>query len=441
MYREQYQDTKEQPMPAPQKQALSAEEERKILLEEIYNYAQEAGMDLEKIQKRAEHVTDMDKLTELKHRLFEEKKRIFALKESKALKKAETGVEEAYKAQEKFADIAGGREVEVQYAKFGEMNCKLAGSGRPVKNKNEDKAFANLEKGAMVVCDGVSLSSGKQGLESPGKKAAEFAASKLMEVMERIPNDSDVEKTKEIIRKAFLEINREMLKFKETSGQTTACAAKLLKREDGTVEAIIAGVGDSPAFVRRANGKIEKITRDDNALTEIADSLNEKLGFVQGFVKKLFSGKEELEKKKIEEFSAKVGAETGVFLNAKEAEDYMRILKENKEISLEALPEKLRKAHKKLGSKLKQCFGKSENLAPQIYNITLNKGDKLLMGSDGIDVNVAKEKLSENFSEDLEKGVLESLNDAFLGEHEDDLTLLAIEIGAEKREAEKRVAA
>ena len=55
MYREQYQDTKEQPMPAPQKQALSAEEERKILLEEIYNYAQEAGMDLEKIQKRAEH--------------------------------------------------------------------------------------------------------------------------------------------------------------------------------------------------------------------------------------------------------------------------------------------------------------------------------------------------------------------------------------------------
>ena len=306
-----------------------------------------------------------------------------------------------------FKEFAESKDVIFEKGKFGNFEIEMAGIGEPSSehtDHTEDRAFANIESGEMVLCDGVSRGDGK------GELAAEFFGDKLKNVLSEISDDTSEEEAKRIIREKFLEVNEELNQQidamqgspEKIPGQTTASAVKLLQRPDGRLQAVIASVGDSPVFIRRKNGTIEKITVDDNALSYFVNEIfpNEK--------------KSDAEKLKIfiDQTEGIAQARGKKDLKEKDVVDYYNLLNNigAEEIKRQKLggklDERLEIVHNMLENTITQGLGKRAKIEPNVRVIDIEEGDVILAASDGLTDNLLDEEIGEEF---YKKGFLSKL--------------------------------
>ncbi len=169
------------------------------------------------------------------------------------------------------------------------------------KSRNEDNIIADSETGLVGVLDGLGgmghgdLASKmaeeaipetyKEALAAnKGKDQAEVIANLVESQLNRISASSPeaamqkrraiTEKIEEIASKDT-EMARKALSLveafsktseqvKQTKGVTTACTGFVHKTPDGKRWAVVANVGDSGAFIKRKDGKVEKLTQEDS---------------------------------------------------------------------------------------------------------------------------------------------------------------------------------
>ncbi|MFZ6015609.1 MAG: PP2C family protein-serine/threonine phosphatase [Patescibacteria group bacterium] len=106
----------------------------------------------------------------------------------------------------------------------------------------------------------------------------------VKELEDKIKKDLEkiAETDPEILKKTIallLALNETGENVFATGGRTTACVGITHQAPNGKTYAIIANVGDSGAFIRRADGSVEMLTRDDALLNQMLSEglLDEKL--------------------------------------------------------------------------------------------------------------------------------------------------------------------
>ena len=134
-----------------------------------------------------------------------------------------------------------------------------AGTDRGMRRAtNEDRYYADAERGIFVVIDGV-------GGHSAGEHAAEIARDVLRERLERMTGTAE-QRLREAIALANNEIWRQSCAHPEWSGMACVLTAAIV--EDDTVT--VGHVGDSRLYTLRP-GEVRKITHDHSPVGERED--------------------------------------------------------------------------------------------------------------------------------------------------------------------------
>lgn len=165
------------------------------------------------------------------------------------------------------------------------------------ENKNEDNLIIDPETGLVGVLDGL----GGEGKGDLASKAAERAIPEAFKALApEIGKMDGSEIQKRLVEQQLAKLGNPELRpqvtemiegilssdpkigkkalalveavraanaaVKETGGKTTATVGMVHEAPDGKRYAIVAGLGDSPAFKRRANGEVVQIIEEDSAL-------------------------------------------------------------------------------------------------------------------------------------------------------------------------------
>ncbi|MFC1612545.1 PP2C family protein-serine/threonine phosphatase [Patescibacteria group bacterium] len=154
------------------------------------------------------------------------------------------------------------------------MGAKIASvtEGSDKHAKNEDRALVSKENFAAVL-DGL-------GSYGHGDRASQLAAEVISFELEEIKKDEGLTerelesikfKMASALKKASKEILKKIKNDPKMKGMgTTASLVKLCKLENGKTKALIANVGDSRIYLLR-KGKLQRLTKDDSILQYLID--------------------------------------------------------------------------------------------------------------------------------------------------------------------------
>jgi serine/threonine protein phosphatase PrpC len=294
--------------------------------------------------------------------------------------------------------VAGGAKFVVESA----TRSKEREEGGP----NEDALFRDHERGLYGVLDGAG---GIGGAALASKTAAEaleaFAKSRKAE-------PQTLEGVRAYLKEALAQMHRAVLDrrgpgVKEGKGMiTTASLAKIFK-EGPNIYAVIANVGDSPIYVRRATGEVEMVSKSQDMLGELlvdikkrdAEAAQRLAGLINTILAKPES---QIDTKEIipdlpKPFTGKT--EYGIF---EQAVAYNRMITSG------------------LGA---------EEMRIDTRIIPLQPGDELIIASDGVGDNLSLADIATE--KDLIGKAVERSSEDWAGAKKDDMTVLRIRLEGE----------
>lgn len=256
--------------------------------------------------------------------------------------------------------------------------------------RNEDSFSISALRNLVVVCDGVG------GLPHP-KEASNIATSFLVYRLGITPSH-DLNTLRSLIGQTLVDASHEVASKQPGSG-TTATFVKIVE-QDGKKTALIGHVGDSYGYLFRY-GKLIKITEDDDGLQVASLSAKAKV---------------ELSKK---------------FDSLTSEEEFERL-------------NDVEKSLWKQRSMITQYLGTV--VVPHIYEVVLQQGDKLLLGTDGLD-NLTAEEIAHVLRSLHDDPAMELCNKAYersktgtKRSRHDDITAVVIELHpAQIRDEQPRV--
>lgn len=134
--------------------------------------------------------------------------------------------------------------------------------------KNEDATFSNPQKRTFGLFDGAG---GAANGEVASSTARDVISTKLESA-----TPGTTEEAIELLKGALVEADQAIRTKQVELGNvgndrmlTTAVVAKILAQPDGRYRAVVANVGDSTAYIRRANGKLEQVSVTDDILSSL----------------------------------------------------------------------------------------------------------------------------------------------------------------------------
>ncbi|HWQ99569.1 MAG TPA: protein phosphatase 2C domain-containing protein [Candidatus Methylomirabilis sp.] len=200
-----------------------------------------------------------------------------------------------------------------------------------------------------------------QQLRKLGASSPELAAQQRVQVTKMI--EGMQMKDPAMARKALAlmeAISASNEAVKETGGKTTACVGFIHEAPDGSRWAVVANVGDSAAYKRRANGEMVPLTKEDSLLNRMTDTgeMSPEL---------LAQLKKEPDKK----FPIPVTL------------DLIRAAGGTEKDYEKAKGNTIPMSYKKLKVTMVGALG-SSNPEPSLAIRRLDKGDELIMGTDGL---------------------------------------------------------
>ena len=240
-----------------------------------------------------------------------------------------------------------GRESVASVEKLDAGVCTLPSEDHP--EGSEDRVFVGMS--SFGVYDGV-------GGHAGGRHASTFAANRLGEAMERLPNTATVAEMKRSVERLFHETNVELLESKRAyphlgkDRATTASVVKVLEDFGGKKVAVVGHVGGSRVYVVSRGGELRQVTIDDDATLPAFG--HERARAVQ---------------------RALSGAE-----NPKELDPYHQVMFADRHVVTQAL-------------------GKEDGIRPQVYDVALADGDRVLITSDGIHDNLTTREITHVLSQ------------------------------------------
>lgn len=191
--------------------------------------------------------------------------------------------------------------------------------------------------------------------------------------------DPAIRKKAVVVAEAFIKANKDIV---ETGGKTTACFTLVHTTEDGRRFAITANVGDGGALLRRANGEVNLLTKEDSLLNEmqaiglINDARLQEMKTAPTTPFKLFEVQQNFEtlnaKPAIRKQFQKLGALTDEMLKEMQTEP-------GKLFTL-----KIEMSYNKLKSSNSKALGDSSITAPRISITEMQPGDEIYNVTDGI---------------------------------------------------------
>ncbi len=124
------------------------------------------------------------------------------------------------------------------------------------QERNDDTSVIDASRGFGAILDGAG---GYEG----GDKASREAEEAISEVMKSIPKSATPEITRDYITKALQLANQRAAK---TGGGTTAAVFQIIAGENGQKKLIVGNMGDSRVWIRRKDGTVIQITKDQGNL-------------------------------------------------------------------------------------------------------------------------------------------------------------------------------
>jgi len=218
--------------------------------------------------------------------------------------------------------------------------------------RNEDDAFAHRESGSFGVFDGM-------GGEEGGTTASTFAMNRMLPYLRDLQDGMTPREVGEELRQLIIRTSQEL---NHSRGEypgfgahrgTTATIAKLLDRSGGGKTAVIGHVGDSRAYKLQVDGRLRRITLDDDQVAK----------------------------------RAREGKETRDPATIQAAMDRAH------------RPEDLTDARDQVyfasRNVLTQVLGQKEDVEPQIHIVHFKPGEKLVLTSDGIHDNLPTDDMEK----------------------------------------------
>jgi len=221
--------------------------------------------------------------------------------------------------------------------------------------QNEDIAFFNQKDGSFGIFDGA-------GGMANGADSSNFCCSLIQEKIKTIPKNCSLEEGSRHLERISSEVQQAFLGNKDiTGGGSTGTFGFLRQDETGSYQAVIANIGDSRAYMYRpGNNALTKLTTDHN-IVEYYFRKNgpDEVNRIQGILDEITSPDD---------------------LNATLLPLYQR----RREIT--------------------NFFGVNDSRLPfraEIHSVDLQKGDMLLLTSDGIHDNLTTIEIQQNLSDNI----------------------------------------
>ncbi|MFA6132305.1 MAG: protein phosphatase 2C domain-containing protein [Patescibacteria group bacterium] len=327
--------------------------------------------------------------------------------------------------------------------------------------RNEDASFVDAENGLIILSDGAG---GQESGEKMSREAVRLAREAAPHMVGR--NLDELNRSMEAEFRKIIEEGEKFSKKLTSPGGKTASAtlmiARMLETPSGC-QAIIKSVGDSQAFIQRADGTIERVKMEDDGMLDLwvkkdiidleaAELISEATGgadFAAELLRKNFGTDHQI----LEAFRI------AVVNNGEEIEKAIPDLKKTKKNSLEdrrllRLVQTVR-AFKlyfdgHFRSKVTQMVGMSKEdltfrkdfAVHTAFVPNLRKGDRIILVSDGVSDNLPTRKIGKAMKGDNLQAQLENLRDTALDasrdpynmrRKSDDITAVAIEVPGEKK--------
>lgn len=248
-------------------------------------------------------------------------------------------------------------------------------------DRNEDHIEVMPDQSLAMLFDGST------GLDADGKTSSEVAADFVSERLKGIPSQY----MKAAISNALIDASNEVCE-KIPGTKATAVVAKFIENA-GQKEVIIGSVGDTRAYILR-EGKLIKVTEDDRALS------------VSGL-----SGLSDEDKQRIDQKLDQISSKRGL------TPDQLHYWEQRNWIT--------------------QTLGdKGRPPSPHLYQVALQKGDKVILTSDGVYKNLTTkeiEKILNSKSPDLalelaKKAKARSVDKGHARSMQDDVSAVVIDV-------------
>jgi len=154
----------------------------------------------------------------------------------------------------------------------------LGGGGKPGSGAQASRALerglADEFKKKMEAAARASLGAVQKGfVEQQLRRAGSDAPEKRKQITEHVEKMLSVDARMGRKAVALIEALRAQNEtVKKSGGKTTACIGFIHETKDGKHYAVAANIGDSGAFVRRANGAVEALTQEDSMANALLSS-------------------------------------------------------------------------------------------------------------------------------------------------------------------------
>jgi PPM family protein phosphatase len=248
-------------------------------------------------------------------------------------------------------------------------------------SRNEDSMVYNGTEQFAAILDGLG------GLED-GDKASKLGANVISKALSEAPintiSEDQLARFKTIFQEASQAISSEL-----PGSGTTAIAVKIVGQEVGKLQALIGSIGDSRAYIFR-NGQVKQINEEDNALAT--------KGLNTDQVKEL-------------------------------ADKFRGVISRTEYLSLSKEERNLLDCTKGITAILGD-----KQVEPHIYVLDLEKGDILILETDGIVLtNKEKEEILQTNPTDISKALVEESKRKFSSKkpfhtYDDDTTVVTIKV-------------
>lgn len=300
---------------------------------------------------------------------------------------------------------------------------------------NQDAGFFNAEKGIIGVCDGAG---GHAGGEVASRKTAEIINQEVAGLKyKKFANEDEFTQAKMEFKQALEKVQKRTKK-EVKKGISTASFVKVLGELEGTKKLAVSWSGDSSAYIRRADGKIEKITEEHNRLEELRRGERKSSDLASRAVMDFPEGRiDEIGGLKVLEKMIDQVAKCETAFDLKKV-DVNEIYKgiDAKDIKDKIKIRDLLKTLRYLQKGISRCQGKGCDSDFDTKYVDLNEGDWVFVVSDAIGDNVPQRTLEKALTGDvndfnkLGQGVAGRIKRKQKGIKVDDLTIEAMQLAA-----------